>query len=231
MVVVTGRLLGGDFGFAKPDISHRPIPMTCVGSLCGWVSRQGFFTMDRSFLGAQRVADPVTEAYRTLYAAVERKGWTDFNWDAVSYYYDRMICNWLLQLIDNALSDAQLEAVKPAEVHLIVLLLFRDLFRHHASLLRPSDTNGAWIEPLFQEIARELRVPAEGFQDDGQPYDLVDMKNCGWAKQLAAPFGLPPEKLSVCHSAIVTGVVEELGGGVPNGDTEPTPKRPWWRFW
>jgi hypothetical protein len=185
--------------------------------------------MSRAFLGAKHVADPLTEAYRTLYAVVEQKAWPDFNSDGVSYYYDRMICNWLLQLIDNALSDAQLEAVKPAEVHL--LLLFRDMFRHHAELLRPGATNGAWVEPLFQEIASELRLPAEGIKDNGQPYELDDMKNCGWAQPLAAPFGLPAEKLFVCHSAIVTGITEELGSGGSKEDIAPQPTRPWWRFW
>src|SRR5262245_18418216 len=106
--------------------------------------------MSRAFLGAQRVADPLTEAYRALYAAIEQKSWSDFNQEPVSYFYDRMICNWLLQLIDNAISDARLEAVKPAEVHLVVLLLFRDMFRHHSHLLRPTTTDSAWVEPLFQ---------------------------------------------------------------------------------
>jgi hypothetical protein len=187
--------------------------------------------MDRTLLGAQRVADPLTEAYRTLYAAIEQKGWTDFNEEPVSYYYDRMICNWLLQLIDNALSDSQLEAVKPVEVHLIVLLLFRDMFRHQRHLLRPASTDGAWVDPLFQEIAKELRVPPEDIEDSCKPYELDDIKHGGWAKSLAAPFRLPAEKLFVCHSAIVTGITEELGGGGSEGNSGPSPKKPWWRFW
>ena len=187
--------------------------------------------MSRALLGSQRVADPLMQTYSTLCATIEQKGWSDFDWDAVSYYYDRMICNWLLQLIDNSLSDAQLEAVKPAEVHLIVLLLFRDLFRHHGGLLYPSATSNAWIEPLFQDIASELRVPAEGLKDDGRPYELNDSKNCGWATFVGAPFGLPPEKLFACHSAIVTGVTEDTGADDSMGNIEPSPKKPWWRFW
>jgi hypothetical protein len=187
--------------------------------------------MSRALLGAKRVADPLTETYRTVCSAVERKRWSDFDWDAVSYYYDRMICNWLLQLIDNALSDAQLEAVKPQEVHLIVLLLFRDMFRHHGDRLRPTASNGAWIEPLFGEIAGELGVPPEDIKDNGQPYGLDDMQNCDWARLLAAPFGLPAEKLFACHSAIVTGITEELAGGESKESMDPPPKRPWWRFW
>ena len=169
--------------------------------------------MDRAVLGAKRVADPLTESYRTLYAVIEEKAWSDFNWDPVSYYYDRMICNWLLQLIDNALSDAQLDGIKPSEVHLIVLLLFRDMFRHHTKLIRPAASNGDWVEPLFQEVAKKLHLSAEAIKDNGQPYqiEIDDLKDCGWAKSLAAPFGLPPEKLLVCHSAVITGVTEEAG--------------------
>lgn len=105
--------------------------------------------MSRAILGVKHVADPLTETYRALYAAVEQKAWSEFNHEPVSYYHDRMICNWLLQLIDNALSDAQLQGVQPAQVHLIVLLLFRDMFRHHSGLLRPPAGGTDWIEPLW----------------------------------------------------------------------------------
>ena len=49
--------------------------------------------------------------------------------------------------------------------------------------------------------------------DNGEPYGLEidDSTNCDWAKSLAAPFGLPAEKLLVCHHAIVTGITEEFG--------------------
>jgi hypothetical protein len=182
--------------------------------------------MSRALLGAERVAEPLTEAYRTLYAVIEEKGWADFNADAVSYYYDRMICNWLLQLIDNALSDARLEAVKPVEVQTIVLLLFRDMFRHHAHRLRPSAADRTWIDALFLEIANRLGVPTSVLEDDGRPYELADMTNCAWATRLATPFDLPAEKLFVCHSAIVTGITEELGDRAA-----AAPAKPWWKFW
>jgi len=60
--------------------------------------------------------------------------------------------------------------------------------------------------------AADLNLPAARLHDDGQPYEIEDIDNCGWAETLAAPFGLPPEKLFVCHHAIVTGVQEEFGG-------------------
>lgn len=186
--------------------------------------------MSRATLGAERVATPLTEAYRALYAALERKGWADGNWDPVSYYYDRMICNWLLQLIDNALSDAQLEAVQPAQVHLIVLLLFRDMFRHQRALLWPANSSADWVDPLFLEIASDLRLPVDSLQDNGQPYELEDLENVGWAASVGSAFGLPAEKLFVCHGAIVTGITEEFGSRPFEGNPTPTTK-PWWRFW
>jgi hypothetical protein len=187
--------------------------------------------MDRASLGATNVAEPLTEAFDNLCAAVQRKGWADFHRQPVFYYYDRMMGNWLLQLIDNALSDAQLAAVRPAEVHRIVLLLIRDMFRHHSGLLRPAAFDGAWVEQLFQEIATGLHLPADAIKDDGTPYGLGDLQNCRWANDLAEPLGLPAEKLFVCHVAIVTGITEELGSGEPKESTELPSKRPWWKFW
>jgi hypothetical protein len=169
--------------------------------------------MSRAMLGAKRVADPLTEAYRALYAVVEQQAWSDFNWDPVSYYYDRMICNWLLQLIDNALSDAQLEAVKPLAVHVIVLSLFRDAFRHHAKSIRTWTAHDEWVEFLFHNVASKLNLPIDALKDDGRAYpiEVDDLANCSWAKAVAVPFGLPPEKLLVCHSAVITGITEECG--------------------
>lgn len=182
--------------------------------------------MDRSHLGAEKIGEPVMEAYRALYARGEQKAWPDINWEPVNYYYDRMIGSWLLQLMDNALSDAQLRAVKREEVTLIVLLLFRDLFRHHSNLLRPAAASSDWVEPFFQEVARDLRLADDAIKDNGQPYEIEteDLQNCSWAKMLAAPFGFPAEKLLVCHSAIVTGVSEQLG-------SHRHGSKRWWQFW
>jgi hypothetical protein len=182
--------------------------------------------MDRSHLGAEKIGEPVIEAYRTLHALGEQKSWPDFNWEPVNYYYNRMIGSWLLELIDNSLSDVQLEAVKREQVTLIVLLLFRDLFRHHSNLLRPAAANASWVEPFFQEVASDLRLADEAIEDNGLPYEIDngDLQNCTWAKLLAAPFGLPAEKLLVCHSAIVTGVTEEFG-------RHRHASKRWWQFW
>jgi hypothetical protein len=105
------------------------------------------------------------------------------------------------------------------------------MFRHHSGLLRPAGGAADWIEPLFQEVASDLRLAVDSIQDNGQPYELDDMKTCGWAKSLAAAFGLPAEKLFVCHSAIVTGITEEFGSDQSKGSGATLPKKPWWRFW
>ena len=87
------------------------------------------------------------------------------------------------------------------------------MFRHHGNLLRRAATNPGWGQTLFQDVARNLPLPAEAMTDNGEPYGLEidDSTNCDWAKSLAAPFGLPAEKLLVCHHAIVTGITEEFG--------------------
>jgi hypothetical protein len=121
-----------------------------------------------------------------------------------------MIGGWLLRLLDNALTDEQLRAVASSEVNVLVLLLFRDMFRHNADLLRPGTRDTRWVETLFREIADKLGLPAERFCDDGQPYELDEITNCDWARALAAPLGLPPEKLFACHSAIVNGARDEF---------------------
>jgi hypothetical protein len=166
--------------------------------------------MERKQLGQQRLGLPVSATFEALVTVVDEKQWADFQREPVGYYFSKMIGHWLLRLMDNALSDEQMQAVAPEDVKAITLLLFRDMFRHNSHLLRPQ-TSGAWVEELFQEIAAALELPAVRLADDGQPYEIVDIDNCVWATTLAAPFGFPGEKLFACHSAIVTGAQEEFG--------------------
>jgi hypothetical protein len=129
------------------------------------------------------------------------------------YYFKKMIGWWLLRLMDGALSDRQLQAVAPEDVKAVTVLLFRDMFRHNSCLLRPQTPDAGWVDELFKEVAADLELPAIRLRDDGQPYEIDDIDNCGWARTLAAPFGFPAEKLFACHSAIVTGAQEEFGAG------------------
>jgi hypothetical protein len=170
-------------------------------------------TVDRKQLGQQRLGIPIRDTFDTLITTVDQKDWADFRREPVGYYFSKMIGRWLLQLMDSALSDAQMQAVAPEDVKVLLLLLFRDMFRHTSRLLRPETRDVAWVEELFKEVATDLKVPEVRLRDAGQAYELEDIDDCEWARTLAAPFGLPAEKLFVCHSAIVTGAQEEFGGG------------------
>ena len=169
--------------------------------------------MDRKQVGQQRLGAPISDTFDALVNAVDRKPWTDFQREPVGYYFSKMIDAWLLRLMDSALSDKQLQAVAADDVKAITLLLFRDMFRNNSRLLRPDTADVGWVEELFKEVTADLKLPAARIGDNGQPYELDDMGNCGWARTLAAPFGFPAEKLFACHSAIVTGAQEEFGAG------------------
>ena len=166
--------------------------------------------MGRKELGQQRLGAPIGDTFNALIAAVDEKPWADFQREPVGYYFSKMIGGWLIKLMDGALSDKQLAAVAPEDVKVVTLLLFRDMFRHTSGVLRPQTNDTLWVEPLFKEIATGLGLPPARLQDDGRPYEIGDIDDCGWATLLAAPFRFPAEKLFACHSAIVTGVREEF---------------------
>jgi hypothetical protein len=170
-------------------------------------------TPERKQLGQQRLGAPISATFDALVSAVDQKPWTDFRREPVGYYFSKMIGWWLLRLMDSALSDTQLQAVAPEEVKAVTLLLFRDMFRHNSRLLRPQTADAGWVDELFKEVAADLELPPIRLRDDGQPYEIDDIDNAGWARRLAAPFGIPAEKLFACHSAIVTGAQEEFGAG------------------
>src|SRR5262249_3852409 len=151
--------------------------------------------MDRKQLGQQKLGLPVMATFEAIVDTVDQKSWPDFQREPVGYYFNKMIGAWLLRLIDNALSDAQLAGVDATEVKVLVLSLFRDLFRHNHRLLRPSLESKEWVETLFSEIGHRLEIPANRLSDDGQPYELDDIGKCDWAKKLGAPFHVPGEKL------------------------------------
>ena len=167
-------------------------------------------TIERKQLGQQRLRAPIGATFDALISAVDKKPWADFQRDPVGYYFSKMIGWWLLRLMDGALSDSQLQDVAAEDVKAVTLLLFRDMFRHNNRLLRPQTPDAGWVDELFEEVAADLELPSVRLDDDGQPYDVDDIDNCGWARTLAAPFGFPAEKLFACHSAIVTGAQEEF---------------------
>src|SRR5689334_22221423 len=101
--------------------------------------------MNRTQLGQQKLGVPVSEAFDALVEAVDAKPWPDFEREPVGYYFEKMIGSWLLRLMDNALTDAQLQAVVPADVTTITLSLLRDMFRHNWRLLRPATADARWI--------------------------------------------------------------------------------------
>jgi hypothetical protein len=92
---------------------------------------------ERRQLGQQRLGAPVMTAFEALIEAVDANSWSDFRREPVRYYFDRMIGAWLLRLMDSALSDEQLAAVPASQVYRVVVLLFRDMFRHNSDVLRP----------------------------------------------------------------------------------------------
>lgn len=166
---------------------------------------------DRRQLGQQRLGAPVMGAFEALVETIDANDWGDFRREPVRYYFDRLVGAWLLRLMDASLSDDQLAALSASQVYRLVLLLFRDMFRHNGDVLRPAAKDAAWVEHLFDDVSSRLGLPAGAMSDDRRPYELDDMANCGWARSLSAPLGMVPEKLFACHSAVVTGVREEFG--------------------
>jgi hypothetical protein len=149
--------------------------------------------------------------FDALVDTVDAKSWADFRREPVGYYFQKMIGYWFLQMADKGLSDEQLAEVKATDVKVAVLCLFRDMFRRNAALLRAKTKGNSWVEPLFAEVAQTLGVPAGRVRDSGEPYELDDMAQCQWAEPLSSPFGIVPQKLFACHSAVVTGASEEFG--------------------
>ena len=167
--------------------------------------------MDRKQIGQQRLGTPLMATFEALVDTIDQKGWHDFNRGPVGYYFTKMLGHWLLHLMDKSLTDEQLQLVSPEDVRVATLLLLRDMFRQNPDLLRPGIRSDSWVEPLFMEVVIKLAVSVDRFDDDGQPYELEDTSNCGWAESIAKPFGIIPQKLFACHSAIIEGVRSEFG--------------------
>lgn len=173
---------------------------------------------ERKLLGQAKVGYPLIKTLRALDDTLEAQNWTDFYREPVDYYFKTALGHWVPSMVDHSLSDEQLEALHDEDVQIPALLLLRDLFRHQHALLLKSDPNRGWVEPLFVSVAERLALPAATLQDDGQPYDLENIDS-PWAKAIAAPLGIMPEKLFAVHEACVTGCEEGAR------------KKPWWKFW
>jgi hypothetical protein len=172
----------------------------------------------RALAGQQNVGMPLMKTFGAVIDAVDAQGWEDFHREPVGRYFDLMFGQWVPRLLDRALDDEKLQSLDPLEVRVLTFVLLRDLFRHNHAILRPQQPDADWVEPLFENLADQLGIPAERLVYGVEPFELDDMSKRQWAEALAAPFGIMPQKLFAAHSACVTGAVE-------------APKKPWWRFW
>jgi hypothetical protein len=173
---------------------------------------------ERKLLGQAKVGFPLIRTFNALIETVDAEDWPDFRREPVGYYFKTALGHWVPSMIDHSLTDEQLNALQDADIQLPALLLLRDLFRHQHTLLRSSEPDAAWVEPLFTKVAERLFLPSGCLQDDGKPYDLENIDST-WAKPIAAPLGIMPEKLFMVHEACVTGC------------EEGSRKKPWWKFW
>lgn len=175
-------------------------------------------TSERKLLGQAKVGYPLIKTFKALNETIEAQNWPAFNREPVDFYFKTALGHWVPSMVDHSLTDEQLEALEDADAQIPALLLLRDLFRHQHTLLLNSQRDRAWVEPLFETVAERLNLPPSSLADDGMPYDLENIQSA-WAKAVAAPLGIMPEKLFAVHEACVTGCEEGAR------------KKPWWKFW
>jgi len=171
-------------------------------------------------LGQEKVGLPIMQTYEALGYTIDRKGWKRFRKQPIYYYFDRMLGQWLIESIDGCLDDAQLRELEPDESRIITLLLIRDMLRHNGEIVWWEGRSGAWIGAFFDEVAQQLDLPLDRFEDDGQPYNLAEGSETDWASRLARPLGISALELFASHAAIVKGVANNF-----------KTMKPWWRLW
>jgi hypothetical protein len=162
----------------------------------------------RALLGAERVGEPLMNALALMMDAHDKDEWKRIDRKPLRRYYDGMIATWFPRLLDKALTTEQLAALSEADVGVVALSLFRDLYRHHAHALAPHLESTTWVEMLFDQVAHDGGVTLD---DDAKQYGLDDR---AWAKRFAVRLGVTDDgrfatKLAMTHVASVEGLLEE----------------------
>jgi len=158
-------------------------------------------------LGQEKVGIPQRQVVEAVFAEIENQSWTNFDESKVNYYMDGMLFNHLMRLLQQSLSEDDLKNLDTNKVRAINLLLLRDNFRHNADLIRPSTTEN-WIDPLFNKLFLQFKIPENATTGFDTEFDLETF-NADWAKRISEPLGLESHKLFVTHASIVTGVRED----------------------
>lgn len=175
-------------------------------------------------LGQQKVGIPHAEAINAVVDKTSSQNWADFNPAIAMYYLDSMLANHLLSFIQNSLSEDELSSLDPNKVRLTTLVLWRDHFRHNAKHLRPNAQSDEWIDEVFSGILDDMGINESDYGDFSTKFELNEVQ-VRWATELSAPLNLKAHLLAITHSAIVTGVEEELVPQLAKAS------KPWWKFW
>lgn len=163
--------------------------------------------MDRKALGQQKIGLPQAE-FADIFTegALSVLGDNNKGKMILIYYLNGMLCSHLLRLMDDGLSDENLQQISPDEVKFINAVLMRDFMRHNAEHIRPNDA--AWINDICDPIIDALDISPARKAGFPQPFDLDDIMG-DWAVKLSKPFGMKAFQLAMCHASMVTGPKEE----------------------
>ncbi|OCG09117.1 hypothetical protein A9G13_03435 [Gilliamella sp. wkB178] len=147
----------------------------------------------------------------------------------VKMYKETLFFKWGPSVINNTLTDEQLAKLSGRNVQMVYLLLFRDMLRHIAAVIKIRYADEDWSEQFAQQVLdackmlsdtddkdivkkQQLFANTELFTVD-TPIDDQNPENTEipvWAEPIAELIMLPPDMIYKCHRPLMTVILKKL---------------------
>ncbi len=168
--------------------------------------------VDRQELGEEKVGEPLWELRHAanILAQVE---FEHVRMDAIDHYIATFLMEFFPQVVDEALTDEQLENLDPDAVKQIGFLLIGDAIVQLRGRLVSAELQQAepgWHEHLVQRIAKLVSLQEGPFVQHVLSQPEVDVESDPLLMSLSQRLGVEVAKFFVVQPAMIEVVVEDV---------------------
>lgn len=167
---------------------------------------------DRSELGAEKVGEPIWDVRH----AVNILSHTEFEhvrMDAIDYYIEKFLMGFVPGVVDEALSDEQLENLDPDTMKQIAFLLVGNAIVELRERLVSAETlqsDPNWHEQLIRRIAKLLALHEGPYIDQVLSEPPDDITTDPLIAKLSDEMGMELAKFFIVQPGMIEVVIEDV---------------------
>lgn len=167
---------------------------------------------DRSELGEEKIGEPIWDV-RHAVNILSHTEFEEARLDAIDYYIETFLMDFVPGVVDEALSDEQLEKLDPETMKQVAFLLVGNaIVELRERLVSPEmfQSDPKWHEQLIRRIAKLLALHEGPFIDQILSPSPEDITTDPLIAKLSEEMGMELAKFFIVQPAMIENVIEDV---------------------